>query len=147
MKIKLSNVLQQKDFTKWNWAIILEILEGNMLTPNRLEDMLKKTKFIKRVLNFYLPSKKLFFNMEWRQDNLIYARTGYHLIKTLLNSVEGKSALSSSPGVFFMFGLSFVENKDNIFHQRKSFLQEMCDLLEREVAILQARKKRITKMK
>ena len=35
-----------------------------------------------------------------------------------------------------MFGLTFVENKDNIFHHRKSFLQEICDILEREVYYL-----------
>ena len=35
-----------------------------------------------------------------------------------------------------MFGLTFVENKDNIFHHRKSFLQEICDILEREVNYL-----------
>jgi len=71
---------------------------------------------------------------------LLYSRAGYNLIKTLLNSKEGKKALSSSPGVFFMFGLSFVENKDNIFHQRKSFLQEICDLLEKEVNFLQSKR-------
>ena len=74
--------------------------------------------------------------MEWREDNLQYARAGYNLIKTLLSSKEGQKALSSSPGVFFMFGLTFVENKDNIFHHRKSFLQEICDILEKEVGYL-----------
>ena len=63
---------------------------------------------------------------------------GYNLIKTLLNSKEGKKALTSSPGVFFMFGLTFVENKDHIFHQRKPFLQEICDILEKEVKYLQS---------
>jgi hypothetical protein len=36
-----------------------------MLTPSRLEEVLKKTKFIKRILNFFMPSKKLFIEMEW----------------------------------------------------------------------------------
>jgi len=54
--------------------------------------------------------------MDWKQENLIYSKCGYYLIKTLLNSSDGKRALSYSPGVFFMFGLAFVENKDNIFH-------------------------------
>jgi hypothetical protein len=54
--------------------------------------------------------------MEWKEENLIYARAGYSLIKLLLSSSEGKKALSSSPGVFFIFGLTFVESKDNIFH-------------------------------
>ena len=37
--------------------IINEILEGNLLTPQRLEEVMKKTKFIKRILNFFMPSK------------------------------------------------------------------------------------------
>lgn len=67
---------------------------------------------------------------------MIYARAGYSLIKTLLSSKEGQKALSSQIGVFFMFGYTFVENKDNIFHHRKSFLQEICDILEKEADYL-----------
>ena len=69
--------------------IINEILEGNLLTPQRLEEVMKKTKFIKRILNFFMPSKQNFINMEWKEDNLQYARAGYNLIKTLLSSKEG----------------------------------------------------------
>jgi len=101
-----------------------------------LEETLKKTKFIKRVLTFFMPSKELFVNMEWAPKNFIYAQTGYHLIRTLLSSKDGKKQLRNSPGVFFMLGFSFVEKTDNIFPQSKSFLQEMCDLLEREVIFL-----------
>lgn len=46
-------------------VVINEILEGNLLTPARLEEVMKKTKFIKRILNFFMPSKQLFINMEW----------------------------------------------------------------------------------
>ena len=38
-------------------GVINEILEGNLLTPARLEEVMKKTKFIKRILNFFMPSK------------------------------------------------------------------------------------------
>lgn len=45
--------------------VINEILEGNLLTAARLEEVMKKTKFIKRILNFFMPSKQNFINMEW----------------------------------------------------------------------------------
>ena len=48
-----------------NRYIINEVLEGNLLTPARLEEVMKKTKFIKRILNFFMPSKQYFINMEW----------------------------------------------------------------------------------
>ena len=31
------------------------------------------TKFFKRLLSFYMPSKERFVNLEWKQENLIYA--------------------------------------------------------------------------
>ncbi len=43
-----------------------------MLTPARLEETMKKTKFIKRLLNFFMPSKQLFINMEWVRTTLYY---------------------------------------------------------------------------
>ena len=45
--------------------VINEILEGNLLTAARLEEVMKKTKFIKRILNFFMPSKQHFIIMEW----------------------------------------------------------------------------------
>jgi hypothetical protein len=64
-RVKQSGVLQQKEYKKWNWPVINEILEGQLLTPARLEEVMKKTKFIKRLLNFFMPSKQHFINMEW----------------------------------------------------------------------------------
>jgi hypothetical protein len=48
-----------------------------------------RTKFFKRLLNFYMPSKERFVNLEWNQENLIYAKVGYLLIKTLLKHPVG----------------------------------------------------------
>jgi hypothetical protein len=84
--------LVRKEFVLYHMlyrVAINEILEGNLLTPQRLEDSMKKTKFIKRLLNFFMPSKQNFINMEWREENLPFARAGYNLIKTLLASKEG----------------------------------------------------------
>lgn len=55
-KIKDSKVLVEKNWEKWNWDIILELLEGNLITQPRI-DALHKTRFIKRLLKFYLPEK------------------------------------------------------------------------------------------
>ena len=46
-----------------------------------------KNKFIKRVLNFYLPSKMQFVNIDWtaesgdKDKSFIYAKVGYLLLK------------------------------------------------------------------
>ena len=45
--------------------MILELCEGNLISTTRL-DALQRTKFIKRLLNFYLPSKQAFINLKWK---------------------------------------------------------------------------------
>ena len=99
--------------------------------------MIQRTKFIKRLLNFYLPSKQQFINLAWRQENLIYAKTGYYLIKRLSGDALGRRTLSSPEGVFHVLGVTFVDNQDNIFHHKKSFLQDIRDLLEKETRFME----------
>ena len=55
-KVKATRILVNKDWRKWDWNLILELCEGNLINTTRLE-ALQRTKFIKRLLNFYLPSK------------------------------------------------------------------------------------------
>ena len=56
-KVKATRILGIKDWRKWDWPLILELCEGNLINTTRLE-ALQRTKFIKRLLNFYLPSKQ-----------------------------------------------------------------------------------------
>ncbi|RUO96003.1 LOW QUALITY PROTEIN: Rapamycin-insensitive companion of mTOR, middle domain-containing protein, partial [Jimgerdemannia flammicorona] len=50
-----TQVLITKDYTKWNWENILELLQGPLLNPRRLEEAMRGSKFIKRLLAFYRP--------------------------------------------------------------------------------------------
>lgn len=109
MKVKQTRILSIKDWRRWEWPTILELCEGNLITTARLE-ALQRTKFIKRLLNFYLPSKQAFINLKWCQENLIYAKVGYHLIKRLSQDTLGRKTLSSPEGVFHVLGVTFVEN-------------------------------------
>ena len=80
--MRATRILSIKDWRKWDWPMILELCEGNLISTTRLE-ALQRTKFIKRLLNFYLPSKQQFINLKWKQENFIYAKVAYHLIKRL----------------------------------------------------------------
>ena len=57
MKLKATRIISIKDWRKWDWPVILELVEGNLINTARLEQ-LQRTKFVKRLLNFYLPSKQ-----------------------------------------------------------------------------------------
>lgn len=59
-----SKVLQTKDFSKWNWNIIQELLEGPLLNAKLLDELVKSTKFIRRLLIFYRPLRLRFSAVE-----------------------------------------------------------------------------------
>lgn len=47
-------VMQTKDFTKWNYDSIQEVVDGLMYNPKRLEEVIK-ARFIRRLMSFYSP--------------------------------------------------------------------------------------------
>ena len=63
------------------------------------------------------------------------------MIKRLSQDTLGRKTLSSPEGVFHVLGVTFVENQDNIFHHKKSFLQDIRDLLEKEARFLEKQSK------
>jgi len=58
IKIKASKVNTEKNWEKWDWDLLLEIFEGNLITSALLDQLISKEKFIKRLVNFYTPSKR-----------------------------------------------------------------------------------------
>jgi hypothetical protein len=48
----VSAELCAKEYNKWNWDQLLDLLEGPLLNPSRLDDALKNYKFLKRILCF-----------------------------------------------------------------------------------------------
>lgn len=55
-----SRVLQTKDFSKWNWNLIMELLEGPLRNVKQLDELVRSTKFIRRLLVFYRPLRLRF---------------------------------------------------------------------------------------
>lgn len=50
-----TQVLATKDHTKWHYDMILELLEGPLRNPKRLDESMRATKFMRRLLGFYQP--------------------------------------------------------------------------------------------
>ncbi len=57
-------MLVTKDYTKWEWDQIAEVLEGPLRNPVHLITATQRTKFIKRILSFLKPTEKGFFMNE-----------------------------------------------------------------------------------
>lgn len=50
-----TSVLTTKDFSKWNFDVLLELIEGPLLNSIRLDEAMRASKFMKRLLSFFLP--------------------------------------------------------------------------------------------
>lgn len=89
-----TQVLNTKDHTKWNYDMLMEMLEGPLLNPKRLEEAMRGSKFVRRLLSFFHPFQLRFSSIRMSKDNRKYIRLGCVLINTLLASPDGVRFLS-----------------------------------------------------
>jgi len=108
--VRDSLLLTEKNYEKWNWDIISELLDGPLLNPKRYEEALN-SKFLKKLMTFFLPLAGQFAeckkvnaqsfeptkdetpsktpNSRTQQHGDTYARVGCQLIETSLTNPEG----------------------------------------------------------
>lgn len=56
-----TQVMLTRDHHKWKYDILLDIIEGPLLNPKRLEEAIKaSTRFLKRLLQFFHPESRRF---------------------------------------------------------------------------------------
>ena len=91
-----TQVLGTMKYFKWKWSLISDIIDGPLRNSKRLEETIRATKFMKRLLGFYQPFKFLFSEARNTKPNQRYVRTGCSLIKALMNNPEGIIYLSES---------------------------------------------------
>lgn len=91
-----TQVVSSANYLKWKWDLILDIIEGPLVNPKRLEEAIKGTKFLKRLIGFYHPFKYRFCEVRNTKPNQRYARIGCALIKSLLQTPEGVQYLTEN---------------------------------------------------
>ncbi|KAK3692410.1 Rapamycin-insensitive companion of mTOR, N-term-domain-containing protein [Podospora appendiculata] len=91
-----SNVLNSSNYSKWNWDIILRLIEGPLTNGKRLEEAVKASKFVKRIMSFYRPFKYKFSETKSSRTTQKYVRVGCSLMHTLLQSSDGIKYLSDN---------------------------------------------------
>jgi rapamycin-insensitive companion of mTOR len=91
-----TQVLNTVTFQKWRWDLILTIIEGPLLNAKRLDEAIKVTKFVHRLLGFYRPFKYRFSEVKNTKPNQRYVRAGCALIHSLLQNPEGVKYLGES---------------------------------------------------
>lgn len=91
-----TQVLTDKDFTKWNWNIIQDLIKGPLMNHKRLEETIKTTKFIKRIISFYRPLSHQFSDILKKKNVKNYVEIGCELITNLVATGEGIRLLSEN---------------------------------------------------
>ncbi|KAE8447405.1 hypothetical protein EG329_010819 [Mollisiaceae sp. DMI_Dod_QoI] len=84
-----TQVLTSSNAVKWKWDIILKVIEGPLLNGKRLDEAIKASKFIKRIISFYRPFKYKFAELRSTRITSKYVKVGCALIHTLLQTTEG----------------------------------------------------------
>ncbi|KAE8226380.1 hypothetical protein CF319_g1021 [Tilletia indica] len=92
-----SQVLTQKEHTKWNLAAINELLEGPLMNPRRMEEVSRGSRFVRRLLAFFHPSEQRFAVISNTAANRKYIRLGCTMIRAFLATTEGIKVLSEDP--------------------------------------------------
>jgi rapamycin-insensitive companion of mTOR len=91
-----TQVLNTVNYVKWKWDLILRIIEGPLTNPKRLEEAIKGSKFMKRLVGFYRPFKYRFSMIPNTKPNQRYVRTGCTLLRILIQSPEGTKYLAEN---------------------------------------------------
>jgi rapamycin-insensitive companion of mTOR len=52
-----------KDYMKWGFETLQELIEGPLLNPKRMEEAIKVSRFIRRLMSFFHPFSHRFSDM------------------------------------------------------------------------------------
>ncbi|KXN88287.1 Protein ste16 [Leucoagaricus sp. SymC.cos] len=83
-----TQVMQTKDFTKWNYEALQDVVDGLMYNQKRLEEVIK-ARFIRRLMAFYLPFSHRFSDIQRNRETVKWVKLGCSLLTTLMSSGEG----------------------------------------------------------
>ena len=91
-----TQVLSTVNYTKWRWDLIQPIIDGPLTTPRRLDEAMKATKLVHRLLGFLRPFKYRFSDVKNTKPNQRYVRAGCSLVRTLLQTQDGARYLAEN---------------------------------------------------
>ncbi|KAM0264970.1 hypothetical protein ACHAQJ_000486 [Trichoderma viride] len=91
-----TGVLNSSNYSKWNWENIIKVIDGPLQVGKRLEEAIKASKFMKRIMSFYRPFKYKFADVRNTRNAQKYVRAGCALVHSLLQSPEGVRFLADS---------------------------------------------------
>lgn len=71
-----TGVILNRDHTKWNYDLVVELLEGPLSSSKRLDEAIKATKFVRRLFSFFHPYSGRFSAIKRTRVSLLLRDTG-----------------------------------------------------------------------
>lgn len=119
-------VMMTKDHTKWNFEVLHDLIEGPLLNPKRMEEAIKVSRFIRRLLSFFHPFSHRFSDtpqthvsmygtprrsriLTLLQANQRWVKLGCSLMSTLMASTDGIRFLSTEDLLLKQLTKSFAQ--------------------------------------
>jgi hypothetical protein len=84
-----SGVILNRDHTKWNYDLVVGLLEGALMNPKRLDEAIKATKFIRRLVAFFHPHSGRFSSI--KRTRVSYRQIKWPQLTLLAKSEMGHS--------------------------------------------------------
>ena len=72
---RVVQVMQTKDFTKWNYEALQDVVDGLMYNQKRLEEVIK-ARFIRRLMAFFSPFSHRFSDIRIHAHKFQYSDAG-----------------------------------------------------------------------
>nr|POE89822.1 target of rapamycin complex 2 subunit ste20 [Quercus suber] len=95
-KMVETGVLQTVNYTKWDWPLIIQLIEGPLVNPKRLQEAMITSKFVHRLLGFLRPFKYRYSEAPNTKSNQRFTTMACALIRLLLQTQEGAKYLDSN---------------------------------------------------
>ena len=78
-----------KDQTKWNFEVLQELIEGPLLNPKRMEEAIKVSRYIRKLMSFFHPFNHRFSDLSKSKTNIRWIRLGCSFLTSLLACPDG----------------------------------------------------------
>ncbi|OCH89904.1 hypothetical protein OBBRIDRAFT_793801 [Obba rivulosa] len=84
-----TQVMLTKDQAKWNFEALQELVEGPLQNPKRMEEAIKVSKYMRKLMTFFHPLSHRFSDMSRTTHNTRWIRLGCQLLTVLMTSPDG----------------------------------------------------------
>lgn len=111
-----TGVPNHTNYNKWNWNLINNLIDGPLTNPKLLEEAIRGSKFLKRLVGFYQPFKWRFAVIRNTRPNQRYVRSGCALMRTLCQTSLGVQYLIENKLIAQVAGCLAQLDKNNTTH-------------------------------